>query len=289
MSLHNPYCLVFEGLIDALFAGAVWHARRNGRFQLLELTWAALYGFVLEWLTLKQLHAYHYGQFAIMIDGAPVAIALGWAVVIYSTMNFSPHMQLPEPARPILDALLALNIDLALDAVAIRLGMWAWTDVGLNQQWFGVPWANFMAWFVIVWSYSGFVRALRPWQDDRWRQWLYAPFAALLSLLCLVSASELYRFMAENGGGIDVGVLTSLFLIGGSLVIVLTLRPRLLQGGSLDPILTVIPAVFHGFALITGIVSGIFGEQPVLAIVGLTMLALGLCVHLWPWWVNRPY
>src|SRR5258708_37795952 len=102
-------------MICCLFVGCLWDARHRGRFDVLELLWTALYGFLLEWLTIKQLGAYHYGHFLIMIDGAPLAIALGWAVVIYCSMRFSSKIQLPQAALPILDALLALHVDLALD------------------------------------------------------------------------------------------------------------------------------------------------------------------------------
>src|SRR5258708_13448425 len=124
-----------------------------------------------------------------MIGGATISVALGWAVVIYTSMRFSSNIQLPEEARLILDALIALNIDLAMDVVAIRLGMWAWTGVRFDQQWFGVPWVNFWAWFIVVWGFSGYLRALRPWQRFKIRHWLDAPFSVVLSLLTLVSAS----------------------------------------------------------------------------------------------------
>ncbi len=250
----------------------------------MELVWAAVYGFLLEWLTIKQLHAYHYGQFLIMIDDAPLAIALGWAVVIYASMAFSSRIQLPEPARPLLDALIALNIDFALDAVAIRLGMWTWNGVAFDHQWFGVPWANFMAWFLVTWSYSGFTRALRPWQSHRWRQWLYVPLALVLSLIALTTTSELYLSVAADTGS---NALTPLLLVGGSVIIVLNSQPRVSKVGLPEPMVIAVPIVYHAFALIAGIGGGIFGRQPVLGVIGVAMLVIGLLVHLMPWWVGR--
>jgi hypothetical protein len=279
-----PYILIFECLVYLLFAGCLYRASRQGRFQVLELLWAGLYGFLLEWLTLKQLHAYHYGPFLLMIDDAPLAIALGWAVIIYSSMGFTGRLQLAEPARPILDALLALNIDLALDAVAIRLGLWAWQGVAFDQQWFGVPWANFLAWFVVIWSYSGFIRALRSWQHQHWRRWLYMPLAMLLSLLVLVASNGLYRLMADNVGA---EARAPLLLIGGSLLIVLGLRPGLGSAEQPEPIIVLVPIFFHTFALVAGIGSGIFARYPVLAVIEVTMLVVGLGVHVLYWWVAR--
>jgi uncharacterized membrane protein len=260
------------------------YARRQGRFHVAELLWAGVYGFLLEWLTIKQLHAYHYGQFLIMIDDAPLAIALGWAVVIYSSMSYSSRIQLPEPARPILDALIALHIDFALDAIAIRLGLWAWNGIGFDRQWFGVPWANFIGWFMVTWSYSGFIRALRLWQSHRWRQWLYAPLAILLSLIALTTISEMYRSVAPDTGS---NALTPLLLVGGGLIIILDFQPRISKVGLPEPMVIVVPVAYHSFAMIAGIVCGIFGRQPVLGVIGAAMLAVGLLVHLLPWWVGR--
>ena len=88
-----------------------------------------------------------------MIGDVPLCIGVAWSCIIYSAMEFSDASSLPYWARPILDGLLALNIDLALDAVAIRLGFWSWGQ-GLKFQYFGVPYANFWAWVLVVFSFS---------------------------------------------------------------------------------------------------------------------------------------
>lgn len=276
--------MIFEGLIGLLFLGCLRDASRRGKFDVLELLWTAFYGFLLEWLTIKQLDAYHYGRFLIMIDGAPVSVALGWAVIIYSSMRFSNQFQLPKSARPILDALMALNIDLAMDAVAIRLGMWVWTGVRFDQQWFGVPWVNFWAWFIVVWAFSGFIRALRPWQQHRRRKWLYAPFAVALSLFVLIIVSEMYRVMA---GSIGSEGFASLLLMVGSLIIVLSVRPHVLQTALPEPATIIVPIALHGFATVIGFYSGMFSKQPLLGVVGVSMLTVGIIAHLVPWWIRR--
>jgi Carotenoid biosynthesis protein len=214
-----------------------------------------------------------------VLDGAPLCIALGWAVIIHSTMQFTCCIQLPEPARPILDALLALNIDLGLDTVAIRVGMWSWNGIGLDQQWFGVPWVNLWGWFIVVWSFSGFLRALRSWQRFRLYRWIYAPAAVGLSLVVLLATGELYRFIAAN---FSTGGLAALLLVVGSVLIVLDSRPRTLPCGRSPSIVTV-PLAFHGFAIVAGLSSGIYARQPILAVIGITMMVVGLVVHLLPW------
>jgi hypothetical protein len=266
-----------------MFIGCLWQAGRVGRHRVLELLWAALYGFLLEWLTIKQLHAYQYGQFLVMFDGAPLCVALSWAMIIYSSMEFSDQIQMPETGRAILDALMALNVDATLDTIAIRLGMWTWRGVDRDQQWFGVPWVNFWAWFIVVWTFSGFIRALRPWQHHRLRQWLYAPCAVVLSLLMLLVTSEVYRFMAENGGG----ALAVALLVGGSLAIILNLHPYVLRGEPLNLTVVAVPLLFHVFGIAAGIGYGIFAYQPVLGVIAILMLIVGVSVHMWPWWYGK--
>ena len=190
--------------------------------------------------------------------------------------SISKIMRAERPVRPVLDALMALNIDLSLDTIAIRLGMWVWTDVALNEQWFGVPWANFWAWFVVVWSYSTLVRAFRPWQTHAIRRWIYVPVAMILSLLILLVSSELYRTMTS----IDSRPVASLFLLVGSLLIVLEAHPRMDRSASTQRTILIVPLVLHSFALAVGIGSGIFAQQPILAAISVTMLVSSLLVHL---------
>ena len=248
----------------------------------MELLWTGLYGFLLEWLTIKQLHAYHYGAFLFMIDGAPLCIALGWAVIIYASMHFSSNIQLGDTARPLLDALLALNIDLAFDTIAIRLGMWVWTGVAFNEQWFGVPWANFWAWFVVVWSFSTCIRLYRHWQAYFIRRWLYVPLSMALSLLTLVLSSELFRFMSDSSSH----AIATIFLLVGSLAVILKARPRSSERHAARRFSLLVPTAFHLFGLAAGLGAGIYAQQPVLALLGMVMLALSLSIHTGHVWTH---
>ena len=44
-------------------------------------------------------------------------------------------------------ALIAISLDLLMEPVAVRLGLWRWTPPG---AWLGVPVGNFVGWAVIV-------------------------------------------------------------------------------------------------------------------------------------------
>ena len=49
--------------------------------------------------------------------------------------------------RPLFVGLFGLHIDVAIDAVAIRVPFWQWTPPGV---WFGVPLGNFVGWFLVA-------------------------------------------------------------------------------------------------------------------------------------------
>ena len=145
----NLYFVSFEITIIASFLLCLRHAWRAGGPAVWQLIAGVLFGVLLELATIRQLHAYRYGQFILMIFDVPLAIGLAWGNMIYAVRTFTDATSLPEWARPILDALLVLNLDLAIDVIAIRLGMWDWGQ-GLQSQYFGVPYANFWAWFWVV-------------------------------------------------------------------------------------------------------------------------------------------
>lgn len=89
-----------------------------------------------------------------MFGPVPLAVGVGWGIILYSAMRLTDTFHLPLWAGAALVGLLGLNIDLAMDAVAIRIQMWHWLGFNLQMQWFGVPYANFYAWFIVLCSLS---------------------------------------------------------------------------------------------------------------------------------------
>ena len=122
----NYYFLAFEIVVILLFIFCLNHAIKGGYLPVMKLVSGLAFGLLLEWATIQQLQAYQYGIFPIMIGEVPVAIGIGWSVIIYSAGLYTDGTNIKPWMRPVLDAFLALNIDLAMDAVAIRLGMWNW-------------------------------------------------------------------------------------------------------------------------------------------------------------------
>ncbi len=284
----KPEFLIFELLTFVVFLACLWHASRQGRLRVLELVFGLVFGVFLEWMTIQQLSAYEYGHFLVMFDGAPLCIGLGWAVIIYSGMEFVKTLKMPEYARPFLVGFLALNIDLAMDVIAIRLGFWNWV-IPMNSQWFGVPWGNFWAWYIVVTSFSGFLYLFHhkgwPKAKQGWKRWGYVPLSFVISVLILAVTNTAFQkvFSATE----LLSAMSMILLLWLGVVMVFTAKPKILPLKRVDWVVFSVPLVFHLYFNILGFAFGYYSQQPILAVIGLLMLISGFAVHLYPVYLGK--
>jgi hypothetical protein len=285
--------VIFELLAYVCLGLCAWHAWGMGalrRARLIELSVGVGYGVSLETLTILQLHAYQYGHFLVMLGPVPLCIGVDWGVILYSAMSFADTLTWPRWATPALVGLLGLNIDLSMDAVAIRQDMWHWNLLSLDSQWFGVPWANFYAWFIVLCSASALFWLARPLTARAcWRGPLAALGAYLGSLLILAGLDELVVRYDRTPGAIFW--LFPALLIGAGLVVAVVGAWVAWRGGrgqeSAEPpsrhslIPAIAPFYFHAIFIAALIVSGIATQLPALLAVALTMLAISLALHGW--------
>lgn len=271
--MPEPVFLIFEAAVYALLFLCLRHAAARER--VVELFAGVLYGVLLEIATIIQLQGYHYGRFLIMVEQVPLCIGVGWGVILYSAMSTSDSWNVLPLQRPFVDALLAWNIDLSMDAVAIRLGFWTWA---FNGEWFGVPLANFFAWYVVVASFSGFVRLLRVWRRHRVLRWIYPWVAVGLSLIVLVILDSLYVNYIFQPYNLQWIVLGGQLLL--SLMALWSSRRTLRLSRKTDWTLAAVPLVFH--LLFTGALlgAGIHRKVPALLVISSAMLLLGAALHL---------
>jgi hypothetical protein len=270
LTMPNVYFILFELVIYVQLALCLHHAWKQGTVKVLRLSAGVVYGVILELATIRQLDAYDYGRFLIMVLDVPLCIGVAWGCVIYSSMEFSDASSIPYWARPILDGLLALNIDLALDAVAIRLGFWDWGQ-GLKSQYFGVPYANFWAWFWVVFSFSLGYRLLA--HREEWIvRWISPLMALLVGLAGVLGTNIIIAYempFQDHRWFVFVTLLLALLLI-------LSMRPSFYQPPTL---VFWIPFLTHAYVLIAGLISGVIFDPPFLFWVGLLMTAVALYLH----------
>ena len=204
----NPVYLLIEIGAIVFFAVAGWLALRRGRLPFLELISAAIFGLLLEQANQIIFETYEYStEFALAIDRAPIVIGLTWALIIAGAMRITDALGVRRRYAPVVDSLLAISLDLAFDAVAIRMGLWTWRDIGPSDGWFGVPAGNFYSWLFVVVGFSLFTRWLGDATHRRpaleWLQ-LLVPLPAFAVLTASIGLFAVLKPMvdSEPGGGL---------------------------------------------------------------------------------------
>jgi len=188
---------------------AFLHARAalGTRRALGELLSLGLYGFALERVSMSVFGSHRYGRgWTLAPLGVPVAVALVWAAVISSALTLAARRGLrPALVRALGAALFAVTLDLTIEPVAVRRGLWQWTPPG---PWLGVPIGNFVGWTVIVAAYA--VGAER-WAGD-------SGFAAEAGRRLLLASAALATLLAVGFAWTRLGLEEALGRRGGWLV-----------------------------------------------------------------------
>ena len=276
-----------------LLALCLFHAWFRRREAISYIAGGFLFGVLLEYLEVAS-HSYVYGRFHVMVGRAPldvpVCIGAGWGIILYTARLFSDAFALPVLSAAAVDTLLALNIDLSMDAVAYRLHMWHWfwDDPGraLTSQWFGIPYGNFIGWVTVVFCYSGFTRLfeqllLRRVPDGFRIRSLIALFALLCSLTILFGSEDLlYPFLLRFG--ITSGVRLSIFVLLLLMIVARGWRRRHGRMAPLPQIAVWVPCWFHLFFAICFFALGFYRESRWLTSVALVNIVAGTAIHLVP-------
>jgi hypothetical protein len=288
----DPLFLGLELAAAAFFVLAAWLALRRGRMPVLELVSAAMFGLLLEEGDQLIFGTYEYAAgFVLSIDRAPLVIGLTWAVIIAGAMRITDALGVRRRWAPFVDSVLAIMLDLAFDAIAIRIGLWTWRDhvtgtpLSSETAWFGVPAGNFYAWLFVTFGFS----LLTRWLRDRapresameWLQLLVPIPAFVILLLSLVPFVLLQPFVDPTpGGGMVMFLVTfAVFLAAAGWAVWGPDRgtPNGETTAILDIRLTFLTrAAIHLFFLGALVISGLALRLPVLLAVALLLLAAEL-------------
>jgi uncharacterized membrane protein len=195
----------------AVAAAALHAARALGWKQaMVELGALVAYGFALEKTAMVVFSSHGYAAaWRLAPLGVPIAIAAVWGALIVSGLAAAGRSGLPSPlARAAAAAAWGIVLDLLMEPVAVRAGLWEWTPPG---PWLGVPMGNFVGWAVIVGAYA--------FGAERWggvrRLFLAAGAIALLVVVGIAwRAAGAERIFLGSGGWILWGA----FLLGTALL-----------------------------------------------------------------------
>ncbi|MDQ3691477.1 MAG: carotenoid biosynthesis protein [Chloroflexota bacterium] len=282
----DPLYLLLEIAAATFFVIAAWLALRRGRLPFLELVSAALFGLLLEEGDQLIFETYNYADAWILsIDRAPVVIGLTWALIIAGAMRITDALGVRRRYAPFVDSVLAISLDLAFDAIAIRMGLWTWRDVGSSDGWFGVPAGNFYAWLFVTLAFSFLSRWLRDASARRraleWLQLAIPIPAFVLLLISLVPFTVLQPVVDPTPGGGMLIFLITFAGLGGAAAWGVFGPDRGNPDGSATAILDLRLAfgtriAIHLFFLAALLLLGLASTQPILLIVTLVLLGAEL-------------
>ena len=277
----NPDYLLLEVSATAFFIGAAVAALRRGRLPFFELISAATFGILLEELDQLIFRTYHYNpDWTLAIDRAPVVIGLTWALIIAGAMRLTDALGVRRRYAPVVDSVLAISLDLAFDAIAIRMGLWTWVGIGPTDGWFGVPYGNFYAWLFVTLGFSLLTRWLRDAASARpaleWLQ-LLVPLPAFMLLIAGLTPFILAKPLidsAPGGGGPLFAVAMLAFL---AVTVWAVVYDRGAPDGSRTAILDLRLATWtrvaiHGYFLAALLAMGLADDLPVLLVVAIALL-----------------
>ena len=164
---------IYDSLVVNISIGGFWLLmlimifvtfRRNPS-QFAMLIMAFIFGYSVEYLGVSQgLYAYLRG-FVFLPGCVPIYIPFGWAFIFYSAYITSARLFDHWLHIGLCSGLLAVALDFLMDPGAAGLYLWHWSQQFI--PWYGIPWNNFVGWFMIIFclatAHSFVEQRLKDW------------------------------------------------------------------------------------------------------------------------------
>ena len=256
--------------VIVMFLLCFWTAKQEGDLGFY-LT-LVVYGLLLEKAAMMYFQTYFYSdQHILTLYSVPIQIGLAWAAIIYAGYVTAVNFRADTWAVPVFTAVYVLHVDLAIDAIAVRVPFWTWT----YGHWFGVPLGNFLAWYLVALLFTGSYLVLKNHLSN---PLLLGGGVIISSTALLLVLLELWMVLTAKSVPRMVGIL--FLVIGGSLGL-LVFRANIslskMETSLWKPFVAVL--LIHLFYLEFMFRNEIYQEEPILLGVSLSMLLIGILVH----------
>ena len=232
----------------------------------------------------------------------PLAVLALEGLVLFSILRTADMLAVNRWSKPFLDALLAINLDAILDPVASKtrwcsagdignldgLGLWTWfTGPQEAGYWFGIPIANYTAWFGSVIAFTIAVRTVAHFlgaQRGHVVREALAALAALVGLFVLSAAIIIALDWVLNlryDAMWQFGVILVVILIGIA-VVVPTMRSWK-RGQPVDWLPVLVQGAIYAFCLCAILFTDKLDGKPGLIWVWLGTTFIGMSMVLAPY------
>jgi predicted secreted hydrolase/uncharacterized membrane protein len=272
--------VVLQALNYLLTATLLVHAWRRQRSLFLLIPAAVLFGFAIEYSQVsKAVPPYRYTEALVALPGpVPLGVVLSWGTIIYAVLGTVRSLALPRWAMPIVAGLLATSVDFVSDPAFVSLGFWTWAHQG---DWFGIPWTNYVGWFVIVASYVAFFELLLRRGPSHPAFQALAPWLAVPLAFASFIVVMLGYLWLQSLAIVDPAMLVTSFF---AFWLAASIRPlaRARADAALDPWVLAPPLFLFGASLLILFATGLHRHQPALVLVLPAFSLLGMGGFLWP-------
>lgn len=192
------------------------------------------YGYALEAVAIRVFASHAYSDaWRVALGGVPLAVAVVWAAVIPAAIAVAARLgftaRLTGAAAA---AVLATSLDLLMEPVALRSGLWQWTPPG---PWLGVPIGNFVGWGIIVGSYAWGASAPGEGPTSLLGRATRRGLLAAFSIVALVAVGLVWRGLGAEQHFEGRGNWVAGLVLGA--VLGLRFAPRTAQAGQAFPAL----------------------------------------------------
>ncbi len=263
---YSTFKISFEVTFFTLYVFFLIYSIKIKQKKLIFLS--TVYGYLLELGTVVLTKRYSYGKFYFNVFDIPIIIGLCWGIIIFYSFLLASNSSNSSNSHIVTAATASfygLLIDLTMDVISIRLKFWDWGN-GIHYQYFGVPFGNFIAWVVVVFSFSFFYL---KYKDSKFSN-LIIPLFSLL-IVFLSNGILLINSMLNSFSNLVLLILiTTLFLLPK--ISIRLKNPK-------QNVIFLIPLTFQIYFLIVGFLSNILLQNLALLFVNLLFLVISLAIH----------
>ncbi len=156
----------------------------------------------------QDTYAFNPYSYYLWFGAVPLSVCVGWFFIAYSTVYIASKLFGSHGvySRAAIGGLLAMNLDLMIDPIAVRNAWWIWPQADAETFWIlGIPFTNFIGWFLLIFLFAIMWDKIPP-KEEKWGRKkttavFYAYLAAFLglTLLILLGAQILAAILQLNG------------------------------------------------------------------------------------------
>lgn len=273
--------VVLQTLNYLLTAALLVHAWRRQRALFWVIPAAIVFGFAIEYSQVsKAVPPYHYTQALLALPGpVPLGVVLSWGTILYAVLATVRSLAVPARWAPVVAGLLATSIDFVSDPAFVSLGFWVWADKG---AWFGIPWTNYVGWFVIVAGFTAAFELISRLGPKRGWFRALAPWLAIGPAFGIFVGVMLGYLWLEARAIVAPETLVALFF-GLWLAVVLARLARMRGDATLNGWVLAPPLFLFGSSLAILFGTPLHRQAPELVLVLPVFTLLGMAGFLWPY------